>query len=381
MIDWLGSALGLSMSLSLSLLFMTLIAMAIPLLIHLLSNSKGQLIKIAHTQLLPLAKQQPVTHLQLRQRVLLLLRLSMLGVLALILADGRLAKDSDNPQQSNQIAVSAHWLSQANETQRHGLADALAGSSALLLAPQPRWISAQQIHQWTEVAPANLASNLWAQLQAQTWRFENANKVTIYATDSALEYLGAKPALQAQYHWEILPTPISSSEQQSISVVIQAAADSQYLPYWQHALSLLQNVAAPELMIDWSIAPPNPLSNDADWTIKLPSRLEQVASAPEIARINESVKTAEFPVLLSQMLLEKFPLSMPVHVKLSLAQISETAYEGKKDIDMAQLTAPAEGAPLLPYLSMLLILLFCLERWYSEKFGAANTPKVSEPQV
>ncbi|MGA9572831.1 MAG: BatA domain-containing protein, partial [Lysobacterales bacterium] len=63
-----------------------LLALAIPLLIHLFSRSRGRLVRIGHIDLIRQARSVKVTEIRLTQRLLLLLRLGIFSLAALILA-------------------------------------------------------------------------------------------------------------------------------------------------------------------------------------------------------------------------------------------------------------------------------------------------------
>ena len=89
-----------------------LLALCIPLIIHLFSKSRGRLVRIGHIDLIRQARKLQVTELKLTQWLLLFLRLAIITLACLILAG--LATAGLNSSNANTIYLTANWLSNAN---------------------------------------------------------------------------------------------------------------------------------------------------------------------------------------------------------------------------------------------------------------------------
>jgi hypothetical protein len=94
---------------------LTALAVAIPIIIHLLNPSRGKIVTFAHVALLRSTLAQPTAELRLTQRVLLVLRLLMLLIAAALLAKPWWPQ-TDNDEQI--IMLSQDWLNTSNANEK-----------------------------------------------------------------------------------------------------------------------------------------------------------------------------------------------------------------------------------------------------------------------
>ena len=93
-----------------------LLAIAIPVVIHLISRGRGRRVLIGNIELVRAARQSRVTALRLTEWLLLLLRVVIVVVAALLLA--RLALQGTGTADAGASYVTPGWLRSATESER-----------------------------------------------------------------------------------------------------------------------------------------------------------------------------------------------------------------------------------------------------------------------
>jgi hypothetical protein len=189
-----------SLGLQSTWLLASLLALLIPLLIHLFSKSRGRLVHFAHVAFITHRRQQPVNRLRLIERLLLALRLMMLLVASLLLAG--LFWIDPAPAEQQQTLVSEDWLNTVSADARANLAaDADLLPVQLLSHPQ-RSLSAEDILNWTaEVSRPTL--NLWQRIQAAASVLGPTTELRVYTTDLADQFDGGKVPIANPVDWHI----------------------------------------------------------------------------------------------------------------------------------------------------------------------------------
>ena len=108
-----------------------LAALAVPLLIHFISRSRGVRIPFGNIRLVRSARRRLVHELRLTQLLLMMLRLSLVAIAALIL--GGLANPGTTQQDGEVAYLTPQWLNQAKPGELAGLVQ--AGKSVFMLTP------------------------------------------------------------------------------------------------------------------------------------------------------------------------------------------------------------------------------------------------------
>jgi hypothetical protein len=260
-----------------------MLALGIPLIIHLFSKSRGRLVRIGHIDLIRQARKLQVTELKLTQWLLLLLRLAIFTLAGLILAG--LATAGLNSNKANSIYLTPGWLSNAGTPEISALlenADQTANSRFYLLQPgfptidrkQLETNSPQVIHDTAE------PSNTWALLSERLSLEHHLGEVTVYTTDHMLQFGLYKPALPRPVNWQIAsPEKFPVIDSKAIRALIvfdpERAADAKRLGT---ALSVLKQHRLPNLAWEQMDASQTVNSGDGlDWLILLGDRVIEPA--------------------------------------------------------------------------------------------------------
>ena len=252
-----------------------LLALCIPVIIHLFSKSRGRLVRIGHIDLIRQARKLQVTELKLTQWLLLLLRLAIFTLAALILAG--LASAGLNSSTANSIYLTPAWISSASTRDFSNLLEKTgqaAGSRVFLLKPGFPSIERKQL----ETGPQQLIpetsefGNTWALLSERLSLEHHLGEVTVYATDHILQFGFYKPALPRQVNWQIISPekpPVFDSDPIRTLVVFDPdrAADAKRI---DTVLSALKQHRLPNLaweLVDTSHT--GDIRDDLNWLILL----------------------------------------------------------------------------------------------------------------
>lgn len=179
-------------------------ALAIPLLIHLFSRSRGRLVHTGHIDLIRRARRVKVTELRLTQWLLLLLRLGIFTLAALILAG--LATTVQENSAEPVVYLTTGWLQSASTEEREAVfkdADAHPGTRLFLLQP-----GFPEVDRSTLDTPAQTPApdpdgngDTWTLLAERLSLARHDGPVTVYATDRLMQYGHDKPALPNEVSW------------------------------------------------------------------------------------------------------------------------------------------------------------------------------------
>ncbi|MGB7451409.1 MAG: BatA domain-containing protein [Lysobacterales bacterium] len=267
-----------------------LLALGIPLLIHLFSRSRGRLVRIGHIDLIRQARRLQVTEVKLTRWLLLLLRFGIFTLAALIL--GGLATAGLNSSDAPTIYLTSNWLKTSDsEAINTVLSDAeqTQGSRVFLLQPgfpqadlELLKTSGQQ-----PLADVEDSGKIWSLLSERLSLVHHNGKVTVYATDHILQFGSHKPALPHDVDWRIShPQHAPVVDHGSIRAVIvfepDRAADAALL---SAVLSTLKEHRLPGLL--WESVAANrsvELPGNTDWLIRLGNEVLDPAKIAEIKR-------------------------------------------------------------------------------------------------
>lgn len=260
-----------------------LLALGIPIIIHLFSKSRGRLVRIGHIDLIRQARKLQVTELKLTQWLLLFLRLAIFTLAGLILAG--LATAGLNSSKANSIYLTPAWVSNASTRDFSDLlekADQAVDSRVFLLKPGFPAIGKKQL----ETDPQQLIrdtaefNNTWALLSERLSLEHHQGEVAVYATDRMLQFGFHKPALPRQVNWQIIspekPTVFDNKPVRARVVFDpDRAADAKRI---HTVLSALKRHRLPNLAwerVDASQA--GDIRDDIDWLILLEERVFEPA--------------------------------------------------------------------------------------------------------
>lgn len=347
---------------------LTALALLIPLTIHLLSRSRGKVIKVGNIGLIPVARHKPVAQVQLTQKRLLVLRLLLLLLITLALAQGLFLHPLAATQSQKKLMVTNSWLDHASAQQRQELVEQLATQSAWLIDENSE-IDGQRIANWAadaqiENRPGTM-QNIWASIAQQTESVPRNYSVSVYSSNALSDFIGGKVHTKQAIDWHILThwKPAQRQVSDSISVVVVADETStRQLPLWQMAFTLLQTELLPGLHVEYLTPQQVGIDTQGEWLINLSA---QALNSPVaiLSFSQQQLRQADFPMVLAEQLVSHLQPSLSLRSqRLSKAQITEpaaTPVAARRDLK--------HQAPSIPvWLIVSVVLLFCIERVISE---------------
>ena len=183
-----------------------LLALAIPLLIHLFSRSRGRLVHIGHIDLIRRARKLQVTEVKLTQWVLLALRLAIFALLALILAG--LATAGLGTSNTPVIYLTPAWVQTSGRQEIDALlatAEKAPRSQVFLLQegfPQADRQRLEAIGTESSIR-AEAIDNVWPLLSERLSLEHHTGPVRVYATDYMMQFGYARPKLPRAIEWRL----------------------------------------------------------------------------------------------------------------------------------------------------------------------------------
>jgi len=188
-------------------------ALAVPLLIHLFSRSRGRLVHTGHIDLIRQVRRVKVTELRLTQWLLLLLRLGILTLAALILVG--LATKGQEISTDPAVYLTPGWVRSASPEEREAVfKDAEAHPETRLYLLQPGFPEAERSKldtlAQTPTPSTDDGGNTWILLAERLSLARQDGPVTVYATDRLSQFGRDKPALPGEINWRISHPPVAA---------------------------------------------------------------------------------------------------------------------------------------------------------------------------
>ncbi len=335
-----------------------LLALAIPVAIHLISRGRGRRVLIGNIELVRAARQTRVTSLRLTQWLLLLLRVLIVIVAALLLA--RLALQGIGSVDEDASYVTPGWLRAASGAER-----------AELLDPDARVLTAgYPLAQGYEPGIADPDYDIWPLLAERLSTLRHAGTVDVYTEPGIAAFGRHRPKLPNAVSWHVASSAAETEAPESRGLVIHDPARADDVRRLGLALAALQRHRVPRLQ--WQAC----LVDDAtctgqprDWVMWLAD-----AEPPnDIARLYRprgeawqlAVSDPRYPeVLLDRVLGEEQRRRAWQQIPLG-ADVLSAGAEPTGSI-------PLPHRPWHHWLGFLLLVLWAFERLLSERRRAAN---------
>lgn len=369
----------LGLGLQTPILLIGLIALGIPLAIHLLSKSRGRLVPFAHTTLIKIKASPRLRQLRLTQWWLLLLRCLILLLATLIVAK-LYWHNTSSPQQH--ILLTEDWLNHATQVQRQQLRDTNLQQTWILLNAPNRRLSWQDIQQWPkkEQQASVTSLNVWQEVANYQAGIAANTPLSVYTTNGFNQFIGQQVAIGNSVKWQIINKATSAGKLQQNLIVMFDKNNRPQLGYLTAAIKALNIAEQLDIKVVFkNLDDVNPSS--LEWgqpdSIILLSDLsvsEFFAQFPEYS--NSSVMTKEqlgdmaqvqFPLSLFELLFEQQDDEYQLeNLRLSAQQITRSNVKpSDKPISRAHLSFNNHSLNL--WLWILLVLAVCLERTLSER--------------
>lgn len=252
----------------------SLLALGIPLLIHLFNRSRGKLVRIGNIDLIRKARKLHVTELRLTQWILLILRMAILLLAALILAG--LVRPGLESSEVHSVYVTPAWLRTAEPSQVSELLiskERETGTRYMVLQPGFANLTpglAAEIRQSRAGFPGS--AETWPLLAERLSLEHHGGPVDVYSTDLMLQFGARRPVLPREVNWHLL-SPESGPSPGNLPTSVVIGVDSAHRQDAGVIIAALNSLKAHRIPgLGWELADIGQLSTqqlNADWLILL----------------------------------------------------------------------------------------------------------------
>lgn len=339
-----------------------LLAIAIPVVIHLISRGRGRRVLIGNIELVRAARQSRVTALRLTEWLLLLLRVAILVVAALLLA--RLALQGTGVADADVSYVTPGWLRSATDAERAEL---------LSLEPAARVLTAGYPPAGDyDPGIADPAYDAWPLLAERLSTLRHAGAVDVYAEPRMASFGVHRPRLPNAINWRLAAAAVAPPAPASQGIVVHDIDRVEDVRRIGRALAALKRHRVPQL--DWETC----LADDADCASGSHDWVAWLADAEPPGDIGDA------RLYRPQRRAWQLAVSDPSYPDLLLDTVLSDAQQREAwrtlpvSGDVLSAGAQPSGSvplphrSLHPWLGLLLAALWALERLFSERRRAAN---------
>ena len=240
--------------------FWALFALLVPLILHLLSKRRAKLIKFANVALITMLALKNSQQIGLSQFWLLLLRMLLLIVSILLLANVSVNEALINHGEI--YLVSADWLNHSDKNERQQLIVNSSNKPIYLLGQHTALINADEILTWqapltqSKPQPKSQAQNNLLALNTFAALLTPETKLKLFVTDRANQYRvndkNTRLVLANTIDWQVKRTfPEHQKHYNSVMNVVIIYDQDRFadLKYFQQALNLIKQHLAPKLSL------------------------------------------------------------------------------------------------------------------------------------
>lgn len=260
-----------------TLLWLALLTLVIPIVIHLLSQSRARLVKFSLVGFIQAGAVAKMMELRLMERVLLALRLVFLLLAALLLAQLVWPTEADGPK--SHVLVTQDWLAHATPAQKQALAARKDKTKITYVDPAAPFehhrLNAEQLlnpQQWP--IKTDTGNNLWLGLFNYTRLLHPNDELNIYSTDRLQQFSGQRLPITQPLNWQILKVPQGIREQLTMHLlVIYTAQQQSSVTYLRGAMNALDQQSS--ITVNVTYVQQNAVSMSpqqlagADWVVYL----------------------------------------------------------------------------------------------------------------
>jgi hypothetical protein len=366
-----------------------LLTLLIPLGIHLLSKARPRVVAFAHIAFIKVSTSPVLRQLRLTQLILLGLRMTMLLLATLILA--QLYWQNVNLQVNSHILLTEDWLNHATDIEKQTLIDQVKDSDLVLISSNNRNIKKAELAQWPTDTQQTPVLNLWSKVANYTAQLAADSSITVYTTNRLKHFIGTKVPLPRRVQWQVKTIPVETVVQENLVniKVIYDESSGPLLVYLRAAFEVINTQEKLGAKVEYVI---NDISSDNsghlltyDKIIDLREQgLTQQGRPFELpwqhtyitqAALN-NVKQADFVLTLARLLFSSQSQGWWLeNTRLSTGQIIQNlATQGnqleplpfKQQTIKASPSKNTHGSSLHIWLALMLIGIFILERILSE---------------
>jgi hypothetical protein len=234
-----------------------LIALAVPVIIHLLSKSKGKPVSVGTLQFFQQVKPVKMTEIKLVEALLLMLRLLML-VSAILLVAQLWLVDNTHLENNDIALISPDWLNHSSAADQQALAITLENQAAYLLDSNLTKINKQQVLAWQKTRTLKETSSpnkpLWQAINTAHFTLPEQATFHIYTDNKAENFIGEPVKITQQIQWHVLenkPIVDENTTNSALNVVIVLDKDREYSRLrLQQAFKVIKQALMPELTLE-----------------------------------------------------------------------------------------------------------------------------------
>ena len=352
-----------------------LLALLIPVAIHLLSKSRAQLVPFAHLALIVVKNSPRLREIRLTQWLLLFLRVLLLLIATLIVAE--LYWQTSIDTNTKHILVTEDWLNHANDSEKNQLIQQNAGAKLTLIGRPNRLLSQQQITQWQKSTPEAKALNLWEKVADYRAELPSQSQVLVYSTNRLSQFLGSKQVMSKNVNWQIksLTATDTTSSMQATVLVLFDESSTQTLAYLKAAFDALNTNKQIVLTVQYADLAGLTNSQAADLSADkiihlsladLPDGIASKQAHLFTLAQRGAIQQPEFPLVLFDLLFAQQQGNWRFqNTRLSEQQITSSSANNHAELKIVKPSKPS-GHTLPPWLILLLVSVFAAERLLSE---------------
>jgi hypothetical protein len=381
--------LQIPLTLQSPLAMLGLLTLLIPLGIHLLSKARPRVIAFAHVAFIKVKTSPILRQLRLTQLILLGLRMCMLILATLILA--QLYWPDTNQQTTSHILLTEDWLNHATDTEKQVLIDQVNGAELILISTKNRSINEAELAQWLTNNQSTQPLNIWSKVADYTVPLSVNEVVSVYTTNRLKQFIGAKIALSKQVKWHVKTLPIKGMAQQySMNIkVIYDDLSEPLLIYLRNAFEVINIHKNLSLIVEYTNNDVSNIHNvhlqtyDKIINLSKPSvaqRFKPFDAQWQVKNITQAdlnnIKQANFVLIFAQLLYSSQSQDAWLeNTRLSAAQITQNLTMDGEQLkrlstnDIPYQTSVNNTHPatsLHVWLVLMLVAIFILERLLSE---------------
>ena len=228
-----------------------LLTLLIPLGIHLLSKARPRVVAFAHIAFIKVSTSPVLRQLRLTQLILLGLRMTMLLLATLILA--QLYWQNVNLQVNSHILLTEDWLNHATDIEKQTLIDQVQDSDLVLISSNNRNINTAELAQWSTDPHQTPELNLWGKVANYSAQLVADSSITVYTTNRLKHFIGSKVPLPRRVQWQVKTIPVETVIQESLVniKVIYDDSSEPLLVYVRAALEVINTQDTLSAKIDY----------------------------------------------------------------------------------------------------------------------------------
>jgi hypothetical protein len=363
-----------------------LLSLLIPLGIHLLSKAKPRVIAFAHIAFIQVKTAPVLRQLRLTQLILLGLRMCMLLIATLILAQLYWQHESNSAKQQSHILLTEDWLNHATDAEKQILMDQTHDANLVLLGIKNRNINTTELAQWSTNTQQTPVLNIWSKVANYITQLSANEMVTVYTTNRLKQFIGAKIALPERVKWYVKTVPVANVTQQysaNIKVIYDASSEP-LLVYIRAAFEAINTHEYLNIKATYTLN--NIKSEDSKHLLKYDKTIDlsQQNLTPQHSHFDEqwqltyitqqaltNIKQADFVLTLARLLYSsQSQVWWLENTRLTTEQINQSSLmsNAPKTLtpDKELLGKTTHSTLLHIWLVLILVALFILERLLSE---------------